>query len=255
MNGQLARRHPQETQEMQFGQPERRADGFAAIDASVDERAAFIMKTYLHLVGAVFAFVFLEVAIFASGIDELFVGLLFGAGDGRFAWLIVLGLFIGAGWVANRWAMNSTSPMMAYAGLGLYVFVEAIVFIPLLYMAVNFADATVLPSAALETLVLFGGLTGVVFLTRKDFSFLKGILGVAALGAMGVIVASLIFGFSLGVLFSGAMVVLAGGYTLYYTSNVLHHYRTDQHVAAALALFSAIALMFYYVLRIFMSRR
>ena len=59
----------------------------------------------------------------------------------------------------------------------------------------------------------------------------------------------------IGLLFSGAMVVLAGGYTLYYTSNVLHHYRTDQHVAASLALFSAVALMFWYILRIFMSRR
>ena len=112
-----------------------------------------------------------------------------------------------------------------------------------------------LPTAAIVTLVLFGGLTGIVFLTRKDFSFLKGILGVAALGALATIACALIFGFQLGVLFSGAMVILAGGYTLYYTSNVLHHYRTDQHVAAALALFSAVALMFWYILRIFMDRR
>jgi len=35
---------------------------------------------------------------------------------------------------------------------------------------------------------------------------------------------------------------------------VLHHYRTDQHVAAALALFAAVALMFWFIVRIFMSR-
>jgi len=63
----------------------------------------------------------------------------------------------------------------------------------------------------------------------------------------------MIFGFSLGVWFSGAMVILAGGYILYYTSNVMLHYRTDQYVAAALALFSSVALLFWYVLRIFMS--
>lgn len=139
-------------------------------------------------------------------------------------------------------------------GLGLYVVAEAFLFVPMLWIAVNYSSPAALPSAAVTTLVVFGGLTGVVFLTRKDFSFLKGILGVAALGAMALIVCSLLFGFNLGTLFSVAMVVLASGYTLYYTSNVLHHYRTDQHVAASLALFSAVALMFWYILRIFMSR-
>lgn len=224
--------------------------GYAAADASVDERAAFIMKTYAHLVGAVFAFVGIEVGIFLTGLDEVIARITLSV-----PWLLVLGLFIGVSWLANRWAMNATSPGMAYAGLGLYVVAQAILFVPLLYVAVHYSSPEVLPTAALTTLVLFGGLTGIVFITRKDFSFLKGILGVAMLGAVALIVCSAIFGFSLGVLFSAAMVVLAGGYTLYYTSNVLHHYRTDQHVAASLALFASIALLFWYVLQIFMSRR
>ena len=116
-------------------------------------------------------------------------------------------------------------------------------------------DPSAIPTAGLVTLVLFGGLTGIVFLTRHDFSFMRGILGIAGLAALGVIVASALFGFSLGVFFSGAMVLLAGGYILYYTSNVLHHYRVDQHVAASLALFSSVALLFWYVLQLFMSRR
>ena len=48
------------------------------------------------------------------------------------------------------------------------------------------------------------------------------------------------------------MVILMSGYILYYTSNVMPHYRTDQHVAAALALFAAIATLFYYILEIVM---
>lgn len=239
---------------MQFGATTQ-ANPYSAASASVDARAAFIMKTYAHLVGAIFAFTLLEVAIFATNLDQVFMSALTRALPGQMGWLVVLGLFMVGGWVANRWAMNATSSLMAYAGLGLYVLLEVVIFIPLLYIAVHYADASVLPSAAVTTLVVFGGLTGIVFLTRKDFSFLKGILGVAGLGAIAVIIAAAIFGFHLGVLFSGAMVVLAGGYTLYYTSNVLHHYRTDQHVAASLALFSAIALMFWYILRIFMDRR
>ena len=231
-----------------------RDNPYAAINASVDERASFIVKTYLHLVAAIFVFVALEAVIFLSGANMVFMQLLASLPP-NFAWLIVLGGFIGVGFVANRWARQATSPGLAYAGLGLYVFAEAIIFIPLLTYAVYFSSPEVLPTAAVVTLVIFGGLTGIVLLTRKDFSFLRGVLGVVALGAFALIVCSLIFGFNLGVLFSGAMVMLAGGYTLYYTSNVLHHYRTDQHVAASLALFSAIALMFYYVLMIFTSRR
>ena len=52
-----------------------------------------------------------------------------------------------------------------------------------------------------------------------------------------------------------AVVVLISGFILYDTSNVLHHYRTDQHVAAALALFSSIAILFWYVLQIIMQSR
>jgi FtsH-binding integral membrane protein len=50
-----------------------------------------------------------------------------------------------------------------------------------------------------------------------------------------------------------AMVVLACGYIMYDTSNVIHHYRTNQHVAAALALFASVALLFWYVLQLLMS--
>lgn len=226
--------------------------GQAAASASVDARAAFLVKTYLHLVAAIFAFVFIEFALFMVGIPYLFAELLFSFGN--LAWLLVLGGFIAVSYVANWWARSGTNQLMQYAGLGLYVVAEAVIFMPLLLMA-SIYDPAAIPTAGLVTLVLFGGLTGVVFITRKDFSFMKGILGVAALAGLGTIVAAILFGFSLGVWFSGAMILLAGGYILYDTSNVLLHYRTDQHVAAALALFSSVALLFWYVLRIFLQSR
>ena len=102
---------------------------------------------------------------------------------------------------------------------------------------------------------MFAGLTATVFITKKDFSFMAGALNIAMFGAMGIIVASLLFGFTLGTLFSGVMILVASGYVLYYTSNVLHHYRPTQYVAASLALFAAIALLFWYVLRILMALR
>ena len=73
--------------------------------------------------------------------------------------------------------------------------------------------------------------------------------------ALGVIVASILFGFQLGILFSGLMVVFASVAILYTTSAVMRDYRTDQYVAASLSLFAAVALLFWYILRIFMGRR
>ena len=233
-------------------EPQYHTHGAPASGASVDARAAFLVKTYLHLVGAIFAFVFMEFALFAAGIPYLFMELLMRAGN--LAWLAVMGAFIGVSFLANRWARSDTGQLMQYAGLGLYVAAQVVIFMPLLLLA-SLIDPAAIPTAGLVTLVLFGGLTGVVFITRKDFSFMRGILGVIALAGLGTIVASILFGFSLGVWFSGAMILLAGGYILYDTSNVLLHYRTDQHVAAALALFSSVALLFWYVLRIFLQSR
>jgi FtsH-binding integral membrane protein len=109
-------------------------------------------------------------------------------------------------------------------------------------------------SAIGVTLLLTGGLMATAMITRKDFSFLRGILVYGFFIAMGLIVASMIFGFNMGTWFSVAMVGFAGVAVLYDTSNIMHHYPEDKYVAASLALFSSIALMFWYILRIFMSR-
>ena len=92
-------------------------------------------------------------------------------------------------------------------------------------------------------------------MTRTDFSFLGPILVIAGFVALGVILISILFDFTLGLLFSAIMVVFAAGAILYDTSKVMKHYRTDQHVAAALSLFASVALLFWYILRIFMRRR
>lgn len=109
-----------------------------------------------------------------------------------------------------------------------------------------------IPAAAVITLVVFGGLTAIVWTTKADLSFLGMGLGIASFGVLGLIIASMVMGFSLGILFSCAMVVLASLYILYETSNIIHHYRPGQHVAASLALFASVALLFWYVLQILM---
>ena len=222
---------------------------YSAVNSSVDERAAFISKTYLHLIGAIVLFVAGEAALFKF--TDLPEKMLFLIAENRFYWLGFLVAFMGAGYVAEKMARKTTSIVTQYAGLGIYVAFEIVLFMPLLAITVYFSgDPNILPTAAIATLAIFGTLTAIVFATRKDFSFMKGALALLSILALGIIVVSIVFGFELGPIFSVAMIGLAAGYVLYYTSNVLHHYRTDQHVAAALALFAAIALLFWYVLRL-----
>ncbi|HEV3260488.1 MAG TPA: Bax inhibitor-1 family protein [Gemmataceae bacterium] len=229
-----------------------------AARAPANERAAFIRMTYGHLAGAILAFVVLETvfvqALHVQEVRDAFAAALMSS---RFTWLILIGAFIGVSWLANSWAMSSTSKGLQYLGLSLYVAFEAVIFLPLLYIASTYYPDAI-PVAGIMTLAIFGGLTAAVFLTGRDFSFLGPILSIAGLLALGLIVAAILFGFGLGLFFCFAMVALASGYILYDTSNVLHRYRTDQHVAAALALFASVALLFYYILRIVMmssSRR
>jgi FtsH-binding integral membrane protein len=225
-------------------------DNFAAM-AAADERSDFITRTYLHLAAAIGLFVGLEAVLLnIPGIENL-VGMMLG---GRFSWLVVLGLFMLVSHVADRWARSAISPATQYLGLGLYVVAEALIFVPLLYLA-RLADPTIIPTAAVATLGLFALLTLVVFVTRKDFSFLRSILVFGGFAALGLLVVGIIFQFALGPIFTYAMIALACGYILYDTSNVLHHYRIGQHVAAALALFASLALLFWYIVQLFLSRR
>lgn len=221
-----------------------------ADQASRDARAEFITKTYVHLFGAIIAFVAVEAALQSLPIAGQFFELI---ASTRYAWLAVLAGFMAVSWIADRWARSGASMGMQYAGLSLYVFAEAVIFMPMIYIAAQFGPAGVIPSAAILTACVFTGLTSIVFFTRKNFSFLGPFLGILGFAGLGIIVCSAIFGFNLGILFSGAMIVLAGGYILYTTSAILHDYRTDQYVAASLALFAAVALLFWYILRILMS--
>lgn len=231
---------------------------YSVANAGVDERSAFITKTYLHLAGAIGALVILETILLQLPITNQLVGLM----TGGMGWLVVLGAFMGISWLANSWAHSNTSTTMQYAGLGLYVVAEAIILLPLLSYARWMSDGVgspmfsgVIGTAGLATLILFGTMTGVVFITRKDFSFLRSVLMFGGFAALGLIVCAILFNLSLGPIFTYVMIAFACGHILYDTSNVLHHYRVGQHVAASLSLFASVALLFWYVLRIVMSSR
>ena len=222
-------------------------------DSPESARAEFIRKTYGHLAGAIALFAILEYLFLSLGYGETALVML---GTSRYSWLIVLGAFMLVSWVAESWATNGTSMAMQYAGLMLYTVAEAVIFLPMIALAVELTgDLSLLTQAGLITAAMVLGISAVALTTKKDFSFIGGFLRIAGFVALGLIVASFILPISLGLWFSAAMVVFASGAILYNTSNLIHRYRPGQHVAAALSLFASVALLFWYVLRILMSLR
>jgi hypothetical protein len=214
----------------------------------VESRSAFIWRVYGHLAVAILGFGAIETYLFSNGLAAPLAERMLGLN-----WLVILGAFMVVGWLASHVAHRVESKPLQYLALAGFVLAEAIIFLPLLYVAISI-EPSIVESAVGVTLLGTGGLTAVAFITRKDFSFLRGILMWGGILALVAIVASVLFGFAMGTWFSVAMIGFAGAAVLYDTSNILHHYPEDRHVAAALELFASIALMFWYVLRLFMAR-
>lgn len=247
----------------------------AVATLGVSDRVTFLRKTYAHLGVALIAF-----AAITGGLLRFAPKVSWGfskwALQGRWTWLAVLGLFMVVGYVAERLARSESSQGLQYAGLGLAVIAEAFLLQPMIWiLMLKFGNpetmfvmtstgtdviptlsgqaASILTQAVVITLAIFIGLTAVVFVTKKDFSFMRGVLAICTFAALGVILASLMFGFHLGAIFSGLMILLMAGYILFQTSLVMSQFPPAGYVAAALMLFSTIATLFWYVLRLLME--
>ena len=216
-------------------------------ELSASDRSTFIWKCYAHVVGAILAFAAIEVYFFQSGIAAAIAAPMLNN------WFMVLGAFILASWGATHVAHRIESRNAQYAAFAVFVMMEALIFAPMLYMA-YMKEPGIIDSAAGVTILGCVGLVATAMITGKDFSFLRSMLVWGGMLALVAIVGSMLFGFDLGTWFSVAMIGFAGAAVLYDTSNIMHHYPQDKYVAASMALFASIALMFWYILRLFMSR-
>lgn len=216
------------------------------------DKVAFYKKTYSHVAGGVLVFILFEYLLLQS---ETIVEFMLSMTEG-YRWLIMLGGFMFATNYAERMTLKTPDKNVQYLAFGLYILAEAFIFVPLIYIATYYMDsgAEILNQAAIVTLALFTGLSAIVFVTKKDFSFLKAGLTVGFFIAIGLIIAGSLFGFNLGLWFSVGMCGLAAGAILYQTSNLVNKYSNDEYIPAALGLFASLMLLFWYVLSIFMSR-
>ena len=218
-----------------------------AAQASVEDRSEFIWKCYAHVVMGILAFAGVLAYMVSSGLAFSIAEVMLDY------WWAVLGAFMLTSWGASHLAHTIESKPMQYAAYAVLVVAQALIFSPMIAIAIA-TQPGVIESAAGVTILGSIGLIATAMITRKDFTFLRGLLVWGGILALVGIFSSLIFGFQLGTWFSVAMIGFAGAAVLYDTANILHHYPTDRYVAAAMSLFASIALMFWYILRLFMSR-
>jgi len=216
-----------------------------------DAKLTFYKKTYTHLALGVLAFILVEYVFINT---PILVKAALSLTGGKM-WFFMLGGFMIVTNYAEKLATKSHDKNQQYLGFLLYIFAEAFIFLPMLYIATSIQGGEeILKQAALLTLSLFGGLSFIVIYTKKDFSFMRRFLTIGFFIALGLIGAGLLFGFNLGLWFSAGMIVLASGSILYQTSNMVHKYSEDQYVGASLGLFASLMLLFWYILSIFISR-
>lgn len=99
-------------------------------DASEIERAGFYKKTYQHLALAVLAFIVVE-TILINIVPAEAIAWMFG---GSYRWLLIIGLFWLGTTMSDRLSFHP-SRQKQYLGLGLYVILEAVIFLPMIYIA------------------------------------------------------------------------------------------------------------------------
>ncbi len=229
-------------------QPHATADALET-DQLASMRGVFLSRVYGHLAAAIVAFTGIEIVLFKTGAAMAITEFVMGVN-----WLLILGGFMVVGWLGRRIAYSAGSISSQYGGLFIYVLGQSIIFAPMLVIANAYAPGAI-QSAAAVTLIGFTLLTMIALSMRQNFSFLGSILRWAGVVALMAIVGGVVFGFELGTWFSVGMVALAGAAVLYDTQRILVTFPDDRFVGAALELFASIALMFWYVLRLFMGSR
>lgn len=215
------------------------------------DKIAFKKKTHTHVAGGVLLFVLFEYLFLQSAtIVEFALSMTQG-----YKWLLLLGGFMLITSYAESTALKTSDKNLQYLAYSGYVFAQAFIFVPLIYIAISYTNNfDIIKQAGIVTLALFVGISSIVFITKKDFSFIRAGLSVGFFIAIGLIIAGTLFGFNLGLWFSVGMCVLAAESILYQTSNLVHKFSTDDYIPAALGLFASLMLLFWYVLQIFMSR-
>ncbi len=215
----------------------------SAARASVEERMGFIRKVYA---------LFFAATLFAIGgvwLGLSFEPLLQFAYEHPFImFFIMIGGVLGAQAVRHVPGLN-------LAALFGFTTLTGVVISPLIHFVLASNPGSILAAGVL-TVGIFGGLTAYVFVSKKDFSFMRGMLMTGLIVVILAGVVNIFLGASaLGFAVAAATLLLFSGFVLYDTSNIIRRYPTNEYVAGALDLYLDAFNIFLALLRILNSSR
>ena len=215
-----------------------------AARAGVEERMGFVRKVYaLFFAATLFAIV-------GVGLGFAFPSLMLAVA--RHPWLTFFALI---GGVMGAQAVRLV-PGVNLAALFGFTTMTGVIISPVIAIYTRLNPASIW-QAGLLTVGIFGGLTAYVFISKKDFSFMRGmvvtgLIVVFLAGALNLfIVGSSAFAFGI----SCAALLLFSGFVLYDTSNIIRRYPVNEYVAGALDLYLDAFNIFLALLRILNAGR
>lgn len=221
-------------------------------EAPAETRAAFLQKVYMTLFVGVAVAMGTGFMILQDAINTQMQGPLarLVLGSPIVVMIAYIAMAFGAGFAARVKGVNIVVYLlftMVTGGLLSFAFIYA-------YAATG--SYAVIWNAFGLTALVFGGLTGYVLISGKDFSFMGGMLWVGLLVLIGFSIGAMFLkipGMQLGI--SVGAVLLFAMFVLYDTSNIMRRLGPNEWVAGALSLFIDFINMFIHILRILSDRR
>ncbi len=215
-----------------------------AARAGLDERMGFVRKVYA---------LFFAATLFAIGgvaVGVSYRPLLVFAFEHPYVMFFAM-----LGGVMSAQAVRHV-PGVNLAALFGFTALTGVVISPLIAVYTRLNPASILQAGVL-TVAIFGGLTAYVFVSKKDFSFMRGMV---VTGLIVVFAASLLNFFIVGssafaFAISCAALLLFSGFVLYDTSNIIRRYPTNEYVAGALDLYLDAFNLFLALLRLLNAGR
>jgi FtsH-binding integral membrane protein len=240
-----------------------------AVQPLTQQRVAYLRKVYSLLGAAAFIAVFAGWASISLGPTvtmtspegatvavPLLVSLMLG---NRIVMYAAFGLLFVATLGASAVSKVRVINVGALMGVALLMGIELapMAFVSQYYAGVgDTMSANPIRDTMVMVLSVFAGITGYIFITRKDFSWMGSILSMGVMVIFGACLLSFVFHtevFSLAVASAGAL--LSIGMLLYVTSYIFRNSQMDDAVGDALALLVQLRNLFMFLLRILMSRR
>ena len=215
-----------------------------AAAASVEERMGFVRKVYA---------LFFAATLFAIG--GVYAGLSYPPVMNwilQHPWLTFFGLI---GGVMGAQALRLV-PGVNLAALFAFTMLTGVIISPIIAIYTQMNPASIW-QAGLLTVGIFGGLTAYVFISKRDFSFMRGMLTVGLIVVFLSAVLNLFIvgssAFSFGI--SCVALLLFSGFVLYDTSNIIRRYPKNEYFSGALDLYLDAFNIFLALLRILNAGR